>query len=172
MAKQSKTEAPDKRIAAEPEELDRTPAAETAEVEPQPAIKPRRLPVTPPADGNNPMVAIVEAAVEPEFELLRELGKNGVAAASTASVSLAQGFREFANESASCTREILDCGYAFADELRQAKSLVVAVKVQIDFARSAYVRLLDHFSKMSGLYWSLLSQACDAARTDQAKVKC
>ena len=170
MAKQSKTEAPDKRIAAEPEELDRTPAAETAEVEPQPAIKARRLP-PPPAD-TNPMVAIVEAAVEPEFELLRELGKNGVAAASTASVSLAQGFREFANESASCTREILDCGYAFADELRQAKSLVVAVKVQIDFARSAYVRLLDHFSKMSGLYWSLLSQACDAARTDQAKVKC
>jgi Phasin protein len=171
MAKQTKTEAPDKRNAAEPEELDRTPAAETAEAEPQSSVKARRLPATAPAD-TNPMVAIVEAAVEPEFELLRELGKNGVDAASTASVSLAKGFREFANESASCTREILDCGYAFADELRQAKSLVVAVKVQIDFARSTYVRLLDHFSKMSGLYWSLLSQACDAARTDQAKVKC
>jgi hypothetical protein len=172
MAKQSKTEAPDKRIAAEPEELDRTPAAETAEVEPQPAIKPRRLPATPPADGNNPVVAIVEAAVEPEFELLRELGKNGVDAAGSASVSLVQGFREFAIESVSCTKEILDCGFASAGELRQAKSFVVAVKVQIDYARSAYLRLLDHFSKMSGLYWSFLRQACDTTGTDPAKVKC
>jgi hypothetical protein len=172
MAKQSKTEAPDKRNAAEPEELDRTPAAVTAEVEPQSGIKARRLPATPPAEGNNPMVAIVEAAVEPEFELLRGLGKNGVAAAGSASVSLGEGFREFAMESVSCTREILDCGYVFADELRQAKSFVVAVKVQIDFARSAYVRLLDHFSKMSGLYWNFLRQACDTTGTDSAKVKC
>jgi hypothetical protein len=172
MAKQSKTEASDKRNAAEPEELERTPAAETAEVEPQSGIKARRLPATPPADGNNPVVAIVEAAVEPEFELLRELGENGVDTAGSASASLAPGFREFATESMSCTREILDCGYAFAGELRQAKSFVVAVKVQIDFARSAYVRLLDHFSKMSGLYWNFLRQASDTTGTDPAKVKC
>lgn len=122
--------------------------------------------------GNDPMIAIVEAAVNPEFEFLEGLGKEGLQAAETATNSLAERFRELASESASCTKEFLDCGYALAGELWQAKSPVAAVEVQIDFVRSAYVRLLDHFLKLSGLYWNLLRQACDAAEMEATRIKC
>jgi hypothetical protein len=117
------------------------------------------------------MVAIVEAAVNPEFEFLKELGKEGLEAAETATMSLAERFRELASESASYTKKLLDRSYAFAGELRQARSPTAAVEVQFDFVRSACVRLLDHFLKASGLYWNLLSQVGDAAETEVARVK-
>jgi hypothetical protein len=122
--------------------------------------------------SNDPLVAIVEGSVTPEIEILEELGKEGLKAADTAVLSLAERFRELASESTSCTKELLDSSYAFAGELRQAKSPAAAVEVQIDFARLAFVRLLDHFLKMSGLYWDLLRQACELTETEPAKVKC
>ncbi len=122
--------------------------------------------------NNDPMTAVIEAAVTSEFEFVQELGREGLETAETVALSLAERFRELAGESASCTKEFLGCGYAFAGELRQAKSPLAAVEIQIDFARSAYVRLLDHFLKVSGLYWDFLRQACSAAELDVAKVKC
>ena len=89
--------------------------------------------------------------MNPEFEFQEQRGKEGFQAAETATMSLADRFRELASESASCTKEFLDCRYAFAGELRQAKSPAAAVEVQIDFVQAAYVRLLDHFMKPASL---------------------
>jgi Phasin protein len=121
--------------------------------------------------SNDPMIAVVEAAVIPEFEFLEEIGKEGFEAAKTATLSLAERFRELASESESCTKEFWNSSYAFAGELRQAQSPVDAVEVQIDFVRSAYVRLLDHFLTLSGFYWNLFRLAYSAGETEAAKVK-
>src|SRR5262249_37255586 len=81
---------------------------------------------------NGPMAAIVEAAVTPEFEVLEQIGREGLDAAGTAAVTFADHFRQFANESTACAKELLDSGYAFAGEIRQTKSPVAAAGLQID----------------------------------------
>jgi len=175
MAKHGKANAPNTGNSTEGEELDRknSAAAGAAGVEREAGIQADRPPRGGSAAGgsNDPMVAIVEAAVNPEFEFLEEFGKEGLEAAETATLSLADKFREIAKEWASCTKEFLDRSYDFAGELRQARSPAAVVEVQIDFVRSAYVRLFDHFLKVSGLYWNLLSQGCNAGETEVAKVK-
>jgi len=149
------------------------PASRPAIIEPEADIDADQMPSGDSAagGGNHPMVATVEAAVTPEFEILEKLGKEGLEVTEMATMSLADGFRQFASESACYTQELVDRGYAFAGELRQAKSPVAAVQVQIDFARSTYVRLLDHFMRVSTLSWDLLRQACKPVEGQAAKVK-
>jgi hypothetical protein len=118
---------------------------------------------------NGPMAAIVEAAVTPEFEVLEEIERESFEAAGTAAVTFAERFRQFTNESAACAKEIVDSGYAFAGEIRHAKSPVAAAGLQIDFARSVYIRLLGHFMRLSEFYWSALRHACTNAEKGPAK---
>jgi hypothetical protein len=80
--------------------------------------------------SNEPMIAVVESAVTPEFEFVEELGRDGLDTAETVSLSLAGRFRELASESASCAKELLDRSYIFAGELRQAKSPAAAAEIQ------------------------------------------
>ena len=104
-------------------------------------------------------VAVIEAVFSPEFEVLEGLGKKGFEMAEAAASSLAGNFRKLADETAGYSQESLNIGYAFAGELRQAKSVVGALQIQIDFAKSAYVRLLDHFVKVSEIYCNLVRGA-------------
>ncbi|MCI0736130.1 MAG: phasin family protein [Beijerinckiaceae bacterium] len=116
-----------------------------------------------------PALAAVEAATTPELEVLEVQGNEGLEAAEAAASSLAATFRKFANETAGYSKESLDIGYAFAGELRQAKSVVAALQIQVDFAKLAYVRLLDHLVTISGIYWKLASEAPVPARNAAAK---
>jgi len=116
-----------------------------------------------------PAAAIVEAAVTPEFEVLEKIGQKGLESAETAVATVAERFREFANESTVCAREILSSSYAFAGEIRQAKSPMAAAGLQIDFARSVYVCLLDHFMRLSEFYWNALRHAYRGAGKESAK---
>jgi hypothetical protein len=109
------------------------------------------------------VIAIVEAAVTRQVEVLAGLGKNGLEAAEPTASSLADDFRKLANETAGYSKESLDTSYAFAGELRQAESLLAAFQIQIEFAKSAYIRLIDHFIRMSGIYWSLARGASKPA---------
>lgn len=131
---------------------------------------------------SDPEVSIVEAAVTPEFEILEELGKEGLEAleelggeglqtAEAAVNSLGEGFWKFSAETANYTKESLDCGSAYLNELLRAKSLPAAVQIRIDYAKSSYVRLLNHLLKMNGLYWSLVEEASKSARKRLAKAE-
>jgi hypothetical protein len=120
--------------------------------------------------GNHPMVATVEAAVTPEFGILEKLGKEGLEVTEMATMSLADGFRQFASESACYTQELVDRGYAFAGELRQAKSPVAAVQV-LDLPDQTMSAFLTTFLRVSTLSWDLLRQACKPVKGQAAKVK-
>jgi hypothetical protein len=100
-------------------------------------------------DITDPVAVVVEAAVSPEFEILVEAGKEGAKAAEVAAGPLIGRWREFLNESTSWSKEVLDYSYAFGGEVLRAKSPAAAAQAQIDFARSAYLRLLDHVAKVS-----------------------
>ncbi|MBO0734167.1 MAG: phasin family protein [Methylocapsa sp.] len=119
-----------------------------------------------------PAAAIVETAAAPEFEVPKEMGAEGLGAAGTAAVTFAERFRQVADESTACAKEILNSGYAFAGEIRQAKSPVAAAELQIDYTRSVYIRLLDHFVKLSEFYWHALRHACTSPGKKTIKANC
>lgn len=119
-----------------------------------------------------PAAGIVEVAVAPERDVLKEMGKESLGAAGTAAVTFAERFRQIANESAACTKDLLDSGYAFAGEVRQAKSPIAAAELQIDYSRSVYIRLLDHFVKLSEFYWNALRHACSRTPKETIKANC
>lgn len=130
----------------------------------------------PPAAGEHatgsamdPAPVIVEAALAEEFEILDEFGKEGLEAVEEAANSLAGNFRKFAAETTSYSKEALDSRCAFAGELFRAKSLAAAIQIQIDFAKSAYVRRLAYLAKLSGLCWGLAGEA--ATRIEKAAAK-
>ncbi|MCI0468260.1 MAG: phasin family protein [Beijerinckiaceae bacterium] len=118
--------------------------------------------------SQSPAGIVFEAAIIPELEVLEKLGAEGLQAAETAASSFAGYYHQFANENFGYTKESLETGYAFASELRQSESLVNALKIHIDFSKSAYVRLLDHIVKVSGFYWSLLRAAPASGRSPAA----
>jgi Phasin protein len=122
-------------------------------------------------DITDPLAVVVEAAVSPEFEILEELEKEGAKAAETSAGRVFRRWREFANESAACTKEVLDYSYAFGAELLRAKSPAAAAQAQFRFGRSAYLRLLDLTVKVNGIYLNALRQACDLGQIGEAKVK-
>jgi len=123
------------------------------------------------ADVQDPLAVVIEAAVNPEFEILGELGKEGAKAAEMPAGRLIWKWREFANETAAYTKEVLDYSYAFGAELLRAESPAAAAEAQIQFGRSTYLRLVDLILKVSGVYLNTLRQACDAAQTAEAKAK-
>ena len=122
-------------------------------------------------DITDPLAVVVEAAVSPEFEILEELEKEGAKAAEMSAGQLFRRWREFANESAACTKEVLDYSYAFSTELLRAKSPAAAAQAQFRFGRSAYLRLLDLTVKVNGIYLNALRQVCDLGQIGEAKVK-
>jgi Phasin protein len=119
----------------------------------------------------DPVAVVVEAAVSPEFEILEEAGKEGAKAVEVAAGPLIARWREVLNESTSWSKEILDYSYAFGGEVLRAKSPAAAAEAQIDFARSTYLRLLDHLAKVSAIYLNFLRHACGIAQPGEAKAK-
>lgn len=130
-------------------------------------------PVAETVAGPDPDVlsAAVEAALAPEFEALEELGKEGLDAAETAAGTLTGYFRKFAAETANYSEESWDTGSAFAARLLRAKTLPDAVHIQVDFTKSAYLRLLEHLANMSGLYWALAGQAIKPSKNAAAALE-
>jgi hypothetical protein len=122
-------------------------------------------------DIADPLAVVVEAAISPEFEILEELEREGANAAEVAAGPLFARWREFFDESASWRKEVLDYSYAFGGEVLRANSPAAAVEAQIDFARTAYLRLLDHVVKVSGIYLNIVRQAWDTAQLGGARAK-
>lgn len=118
--------------------------------------------------AQDPVAVVVEAAVSPELEILEEIEKEGAIAAAVSAGRLFGIWRDFANESAACTKEVLDYSYAFGSELLRATSPAAAAQAQIQFGRCAYFRLLDLMLSLSGSCLNRLRQACDFAQTGEA----
>jgi len=118
--------------------------------------------------GQDPLAVVVEAAVSPELEILEEIEKEGAKAAADSAGQVFGIWREFANETSACTKEVLDYSYAFGSELLRATSPAAAAQAQIQFGRSAYFRLVDFLANLSGSYLNRLRQACDLAQTGEA----
>jgi hypothetical protein len=121
-----------------------------------------------------PGAAIVEAAVTEDFEVLAEIGKEGLKAAESIVSSFSGGFQIFATEAADYSKNCFESRAAFAGALLGAKSLETAVQLQAGYTKSAYARFLAHLMKMSGLYLKLLGEAGKPidkviSNTDRAK---
>ncbi|TPV98113.1 MAG: hypothetical protein USCAAHI_02465 [Beijerinckiaceae bacterium] len=122
----------------------------------------------------DPVAGIVEAALAEDFEVLEELGKEGLKAAKSAASSFSGSFRMFATETRDYTKNCFESRAAFVGALLDAKSLQSAVRIQTGYAVSARARFLAHAMQMSALYWSLLGEAFKpiekvTAKADRAK---
>jgi hypothetical protein len=121
--------------------------------------------------AQDPLAVVVEAAVSPELEILEEIEKEGAKAAAVSAGRVFGIWREFANETAACTKEVLDYSYAFGSELLRATTPAAAAEAQIQFGRSAYLRLLDLLLNLSGTYLNRLRLACDLTQMGEGKSK-
>jgi hypothetical protein len=122
----------------------------------------------------DPVAGIVEAALAEDFEVLEEIGKEGLKAAKSAASSFSGSFQMFANETRDYTKNCFESKAAFVGALLGAKSLQSAIRIQTSYATSARARFLAHAMKMSGLYWSLPGVAFKpvekvTAKADSAK---
>ncbi|HUZ90537.1 MAG TPA: phasin family protein [Methylocella sp.] len=107
----------------------------------------------------DPVAGIVEAALAGDFEVLEELGNEGVKAAESVARSYSGSFQMFATETADYAKQCFENRAAFAGALLGAKSFESAVQLQTSYAKSAYASFLAHLMKMNGLYWNLLGEA-------------
>ena len=107
----------------------------------------------------DPVAGIVEAALAEDFEVLEELGNEGVKAAESVARSYSGSFQMFATETADYAKQCFENRAAFAGALLGAKSFESAVQLQTSYAKSAYASFLAHLMKMNGLYWNLLGEA-------------
>lgn len=73
---------------------------------------------------------ILEAALAEDFEVLEELGKEGLKAAKSAASSFSGSFRMFATETRDYTKNCFESRAAFVGALLDAKSLQSAVRIQ------------------------------------------
>ncbi len=119
--------------------------------------------------AQDPLAVVVEAAVSPELEILEEIEKEGAKAAAVSAGRLFGIWREFANETTACTKEVLDYSYAFGSELLRATTPVAAAEAQIQFGRSAYLRVLGLLLNLSGTYLNRLRLASDLTQMGEAK---
>ena len=122
----------------------------------------------------DPVAGILEAALAEDFEVLEEIGKEGLKAAKSAASSFSGSFRMFATETRDYTKNCFESRAAFVGALLDAKSLQSAVRIQTGYAVSARARFLAHAMQMSALYWSLLGEAFKpiekvTAKADRAK---
>lgn len=117
----------------------------------------------------DPVAGIVEAAVTDDFEVLEELGTEGLLAAKSAVNSYTASFQLFANEAKHYSKSCVESRAAFFGALLGAKSLESAVQLQTSYAKSAAARYLAHLMKISGLYWSFLGEVSKPAGRVLAK---
>lgn len=122
-------------------------------------------------DGSaiDPVAGIVEAAVTEDFEVLEELGTEGLKAAESAASSFAGNFQLFAAEAKDYSKTSMESRAAFLGALLGAKSLENAVQLQTSYIKSAAARYLAHLMKISGLYWTLLGEVSKTAGRAIAK---
>jgi Phasin protein len=82
----------------------------------------------------DPMAGIVEAALAEDFEVLEELGKEGLKAAKSAASSFFGSFRMFATETRDYTKNCFESRAAFVGALLDAKCLQSVVRIQTGYA--------------------------------------
>lgn len=137
-------------------EESRFPPVEEIQVEPSPQSVASIVEETAAGASVDPVAAITEAALAEDFEVLEELGNEGLKAAKSAASTFSESFQLFAAEAADYSKERLESRAAFVEALLGAKSLESAAQIQTSYAKSAYARFMAHVMKTSGLYWNFL----------------
>ena len=105
-----------------------------------------------------PAAAVVEAALEDDFEVLEELGAAELKEAEARVHSLCTSFRMFADEASDYSKKSFESRALFLGALLGARSLKSAAEIQTSYTRAAGARYLAHLMKVSGLYGNLLGE--------------
>lgn len=103
-----------------------------------------------------PAAAVVEAALEDDFEVLEEVGAAELKEAEACVHSLCTSFRMFAYEASDYSKKSFESRALFLGALLGAPSLKSAVELQTSYAEAASARYLALLMKMGGLYGNLL----------------
>jgi hypothetical protein len=109
--------------------------------------------------------------VAADLENPKKLGNGGVEAAASAASSFTGTFQIFASEATDYSKKCLESGSAFIEKLREAKSLESAIKIQSDYATSAYAEFVAYLVKMSGLYCNLFKRGSTPIEKAVAKIE-
>lgn len=105
-----------------------------------------------------PAAAVIEAALEDDFEVLEEVGAAELKEAEACVHSLCTSFRMFADEASDYSKKSFESRALFLGALLGASSLKSAVELQTSYAKAAGACYLAHLMKMSGLYGNLLGE--------------
>lgn len=106
-----------------------------------------------------------------DFENLQKLGNGGVEAAASAASCFAGSFQMFAAEATDYSKKSLEIGSAFIEKLCSAKSMESAIRIQCDYAKSAYAEFVAHLVKMSDLYCNLFKRGSMPIERAAAKIE-
>jgi hypothetical protein len=109
--------------------------------------------------------------VAADFENPKKLGNGGVEAAASAASSFTGTFQIFASEATDYSKKCLESGSAFTEKLREAKSLESAIKIQSDYATSAYAEFVAYLVKMSDHYCNLFKRGSTPTEKAVAKIE-
>lgn len=123
--------------------------------------------------SGDPVAVIFEAAMAEDFEILEELGNEGVKAVDWAARGFSESFQLFAAETTDFSKNYFENRAAFVNELLGAKTLGSAIQIQAGYTKSACARFLAHLVKMNDLYCNFLKKTPapdEIAKTEVAEV--
>ncbi|MDR3407761.1 MAG: phasin family protein [Methylovirgula sp.] len=93
------------------------------------------------------------------FEDFQKLGQEQLETMSAVAGSLAKGFQTIAAETAEYSKRSLETSKSYLEKLAGAKSLDDAVRIQSEYAKTAYEDLIAQTSKISDHYGNLAKEA-------------
>jgi len=97
----------------------------------------------------------VKAVGREQLRTASTFGKEQLDAASTTAASLAKSFQTIAAETADYSRRSLEANTSHMEKLLQSRSLDDTIRIQSEYAKSAYQTFLSHMSRIGELYSSL-----------------
>lgn len=102
---------------------------------------------------------VIEAAVAEEFEVLEELGNEGLKAVESTVSAVSGNVQTLISETADYSKNCFENRAAFIGALLEAKSLGQVVQLQSSYAKAATARFLAYLMMINSLTWKILGEA-------------
>ena len=106
-----------------------------------------------------------------KLEEFQELGKTQLEAATTSSSAFVKDFKTIADEARAYTEKSLEKVFAFAEELRSAKSFESAVHIQSEYTKTFFADFAAYLTKIGEVHVNLSKEVLKPIEAVVAKVQ-
>ena len=106
-----------------------------------------------------------------KLEEFQELGKTQLEAATTSSSAFVEDFKTIADEARAYSEKSLEKVFAFAEELRSAKSFESVVHIQSEYTKTFFADFAAYLTKISEVHVNLSKEVLKPIEAVVAKVQ-